>query len=107
VDGEGAVAQHRLIRPELKDETIHIRIAGVDAPEAAHFGNPAQPHSQESLDWLRGTIMGKSMSCQLLRKDQYNRIVRRRGASQYYFSTHDAAYLCHDLRSWCGPGMAP
>ncbi|RSH89396.1 putative endonuclease lcl3 [Saitozyma podzolica] len=60
---------------ELKDETIHIRIAGVDAPEAAHFGNPAQPHSQESLAWLRGTIMGKSMSCQLLRKDQYNRIV--------------------------------
>jgi endonuclease YncB( thermonuclease family) len=61
---------------ELKDETLHIRIAGVDAPEAAHFGNPAQPHSQESLDWLRQTILGKSMRCQLLRKDQYNRIVR-------------------------------
>ncbi|KAK6908149.1 mitochondrial protein [Kwoniella mangroviensis CBS 10435] len=60
---------------ELKDETIHIRIAGVDAPENAHFGQPAQPHAKESLEWLRGTILGKRMRCQLLAKDQYNRIV--------------------------------
>ncbi|WWC70799.1 uncharacterized protein I206_104751 [Kwoniella pini CBS 10737] len=60
---------------ELKDETIHIRIAGVDAPENAHFGQPAQPHAKESLDWLRTTIIGKKMKCQLLAKDQYNRIV--------------------------------
>ncbi|EIW66747.1 hypothetical protein TREMEDRAFT_34464 [Tremella mesenterica DSM 1558] len=60
---------------ELKDETIHIRIAGVDAPENAHFGNPSQPHAQESLDWLRSTINDKRMKCQLLRKDQYGRIV--------------------------------
>ena len=63
--------------PALKDETLHIRIAGVDAPEMAHFGNPAQPHAQESLDWLRATLLGRRMRCQLLRKDQYNRIVRR------------------------------
>jgi endonuclease YncB( thermonuclease family) len=62
-------------RAELKDETIHIRIAGVDAPENAHFGNPSQPHAKESLEWLRRTLIGKKMSCQLLRKDQYNRIV--------------------------------
>ncbi|WWC88580.1 uncharacterized protein L201_003492 [Kwoniella dendrophila CBS 6074] len=60
---------------ELKDETIHIRIAGVDAPENAHFGQPAQPHAKESLEWLRSTIIGKKMKCQLLAKDQYNRIV--------------------------------
>ncbi|WVQ80677.1 hypothetical protein IAT38_002782 [Cryptococcus sp. DSM 104549] len=59
----------------LKDETIHIRIAGVDAPENAHFGNPAQPHAKESLEWLRATVLGKRMRCQLLSKDQYNRIV--------------------------------
>ncbi|UOH80910.1 hypothetical protein LQV05_003571 [Cryptococcus neoformans] len=52
-----------------------IRIAGVDAPENAHFGNPAQPHARESLEWLRATILGKRMRCQLLAKDQYNRIV--------------------------------
>ncbi|OWZ78372.1 mitochondrial protein [Cryptococcus neoformans Tu401-1] len=59
----------------LRNETISIRIAGVDAPENAHFGNPAQPHARESLEWLRATILGKRMRCQLLAKDQYNRIV--------------------------------
>ncbi|KAK4689529.1 micrococcal nuclease, partial [Tremellales sp. Uapishka_1] len=60
---------------ELKDETLHIRIAGVDAPEMAHFGNPEQPHGKESLEWLRQTLLGRRMKVQLLRKDQYNRIV--------------------------------
>lgn len=60
---------------ELRDQTLHIRISGVDAPENAHFGNPSQPHAKESLDWLRSTIMGKTMTCELLRKDQYSRIV--------------------------------
>ncbi|WVO18564.1 hypothetical protein L204_106283 [Cryptococcus depauperatus] len=60
---------------ELKDETLSIRIAGVDAPENAHFGNPAQPHAKESLEWLRSTVLGRRLRCQLLTKDQYNRIV--------------------------------
>lgn len=61
-------AQHT----DLKDQTLHIRLAGVDAPEVsiiihtvkattgllyvttqlAHFGNPAQPYSSEALDWF-------------------------------------------------------
>ncbi|KAH7912076.1 SNase-domain-containing protein [Hygrophoropsis aurantiaca] len=60
---------------ELKDQTIHIRIAGVDAPEAAHFGRPAQPYAAESLSWLKDQIEGKTVYCQLLRRDQYSRIV--------------------------------
>ncbi|TXT13805.1 hypothetical protein VHUM_01172 [Vanrija humicola] len=60
---------------ELKDNTLSIRIAGVDAPENAHFGNPAQPYAKEALEWLTKTVLGKRMKCQLLRKDQYNRIV--------------------------------
>ncbi|EKM75415.1 hypothetical protein AGABI1DRAFT_80027 [Agaricus bisporus var. burnettii JB137-S8] len=60
---------------ELKDQTLHVRIAGVDAPEAAHFGKPAQPHSNESLAWLRQKISGKPIYCQLLRRDQYHRVV--------------------------------
>ena len=55
--------------------TLHIRISGVDAPENAHFGNPSQPHAKESWDWLKSTITGRTMKVQLLRKDQYNRIV--------------------------------
>ncbi|KAF9463401.1 hypothetical protein BDZ94DRAFT_1259266 [Collybia nuda] len=59
----------------LKDNTLHIRIGGVDAPEAAHFGRPAQPYSAESLAWLRDTILGKTVYCQPLRRDQYSRVV--------------------------------
>ncbi|KAG6850386.1 hypothetical protein H0H93_013941 [Arthromyces matolae] len=60
---------------ELKDETLHIRIAGVDAPEGAHFGRPAQPYFEESFAWLRNKVMGKTVYCQVLRRDQYSRIV--------------------------------
>ncbi|KAJ7242752.1 hypothetical protein B0H12DRAFT_1023541 [Mycena haematopus] len=60
---------------DLRDKTFHIRIAGVDAPEAAHFGKPAQPYSEESLAWLKQAILGKTVYCQLLRRDQYARIV--------------------------------
>ncbi|KAJ7844417.1 hypothetical protein B0H14DRAFT_2776886 [Mycena olivaceomarginata] len=63
------------VAKDLKDKTLHIRIAGVDAPEAAHFGKPAQPYSEESLAWLRQEILGKTVYCQLLRRDQYARIV--------------------------------
>ncbi|KIK09435.1 hypothetical protein K443DRAFT_82346 [Laccaria amethystina LaAM-08-1] len=60
---------------DLKDQTLHIRLAGVDAPEAAHFGKPAQPYAAESLAWLRETLLGKKVYCRLLRRDQYSRIV--------------------------------
>jgi len=60
---------------DLKDETIHIRIGGVDAPEAAHFGRPAQPYAPEALAWLKNAIEGKTLYCQLMRRDQYSRIV--------------------------------
>ncbi|KAH9837669.1 SNase-domain-containing protein [Rhodofomes roseus] len=62
-------------RGDLKDQTIHIRLAGVDAPEAAHFGKPAQEFAQESLAWLKYYIEGRFVYCQLCRKDQYGRIV--------------------------------
>ncbi|KAG8989998.1 putative endonuclease lcl3 [Tulasnella sp. JGI-2019a] len=59
----------------LQGQTIHIRMAGVDAPEAAHFGKPGQPYAKEALDWLRGTVHGRRVWCQLVRRDQYQRIV--------------------------------
>ncbi|KAK0483683.1 hypothetical protein IW261DRAFT_1464535 [Armillaria novae-zelandiae] len=60
---------------DLKEKTLHIRIGGVDAPEAAHFGRPAQPYAEESLAYLKDKILGKTLYCQLLRRDQYARIV--------------------------------
>jgi len=60
---------------ELKDETIHIRMAGVDAPEAPHFGKPGQPYAKEAREWLENTVLGKRLVCQLVFRDQYKRIV--------------------------------
>lgn len=60
---------------DLKDQTIHVRIAGVDAPEGGHFGRPSQPHAEESLFWLKNRLEGRLVYCQLIRKDQYGRVV--------------------------------
>lgn len=60
---------------ELKEQTIHIRIAGVDAPEGSHFGRQAQPYAVEALAWLKDMIEGRIVYCQLVRRDQYSRIV--------------------------------
>lgn len=54
---------------------------GVDAPEAAHFGKEAQPYAFEALNWLKGEIEGKRLWVQLIRRDQYGRIVRYLHAS--------------------------
>ncbi|KAH7103005.1 SNase-domain-containing protein [Auriculariales sp. MPI-PUGE-AT-0066] len=60
---------------ELKDQTLHIRLAGVDAPEGAHFGKQAMPYSGEALSWLQTTVNGRVVYCQLLSRDQYSRVV--------------------------------
>ncbi|ANB13178.1 Lcl3p [Sugiyamaella lignohabitans] len=59
----------------LKGQTIHVRLCGVDAPEAAHFGKPAQPYSAEALDWLRGYVLGRHVRVMPLVNDQYGRTV--------------------------------
>lgn len=60
---------------EVKDQTVHVRIAGVDAPELAHFGRPSQPYGQEALDWLKSNIAGRYVRAYPYRRDQYDRIV--------------------------------
>lgn len=65
---------------QLVNQTISIRIAGVDAPECAHFGREAQPHSSESLEWLRQLLLRpkrRKVVCEVMRRDQYGRIVSR------------------------------
>lgn len=59
----------------LSGETIHVRLCGVDAPEASHFGKPAQPYSAEALEWLRGFVLGKRVRLTPLARDQYQRTV--------------------------------
>ncbi|KAL4063066.1 hypothetical protein V8B97DRAFT_2026509 [Scleroderma yunnanense] len=84
------------LNKDLKDQTIHIRIAGVDAPEGAHFGKPAQPHAEESLLWLRKRIEGRTVYCQLVRKDQYGRIIAVPLVSRRFLPT----FLC---KRWGSP----
>ena len=60
---------------ELKDKTLHLRIAGIDAPELAHFGRPAQPYGQEALDFLTQYVGNKRVRAYIYRKDQYERVV--------------------------------
>ncbi|KAJ3087223.1 putative endonuclease lcl3 [Quaeritorhiza haematococci] len=59
----------------LSERTIHIRLAGVDAPEAAHFGIPAQPGSQEARRELERMTLNKRVSVKIWKKDQYGRVV--------------------------------
>lgn len=56
-------------------DKISIRLAGVDAPEGAHFGKPAQPYSAEALEFLRSYILGKRVRAFVYRRDQYERAV--------------------------------
>lgn len=62
-------------RAGLKDNTVSIRIAGIDAPEGAHFGRPAQPYSKEALDWLTDYILHRRVRAYIYRKDQFDRAV--------------------------------
>ncbi|KAL2212659.1 SNase-domain-containing protein [Sarocladium strictum] len=62
-------------RKELKDRTISIRIAGIDAPECSHFGRPAQPFSAEAMQWLSSYILNRNVRTFVYRRDQYDRIV--------------------------------
>ncbi|KAK6206557.1 putative endonuclease lcl3 [Pestalotiopsis sp. IQ-011] len=62
-------------KPELKGKTISIRLAGVDAPEGAHFGKPAQPFATDALAWLSDYISGRSVRAKIYKRDQYDRVV--------------------------------
>ncbi|KAL2112766.1 hypothetical protein VUR80DRAFT_6487 [Thermomyces stellatus] len=62
-------------RADLKNQTIPVRIAGIDAPEGSHFGRPAQPFSSEALDFLSSYILHRSVRAKIHKRDQYDRVV--------------------------------
>lgn len=62
-------------RTDRKGQTIPIRLAGVDAPEGAHFGRPGQPGAAEALTFLSDYILNRRVRAQIYKRDQYNRIV--------------------------------
>ncbi|KAF2084003.1 P34-Arc-domain-containing protein [Saccharata proteae CBS 121410] len=62
-------------KKELRARTIHIRIAGVDAPELAHFGRPEQPFAEEAFQFLTEYIHNRRVRAYIYRRDQYDRVV--------------------------------
>ncbi|EPE06710.1 nuclease domain containing protein [Ophiostoma piceae UAMH 11346] len=76
-------------RKELKGKTIPVRIAGVDAPEGAHFGRPAQPYSGEALEFLTHYLLGRRVRAYLYRRDQYDRVVARVIVRRFWFFKRD------------------
>lgn len=72
-------------RDALVKQTLHIRIAGVDAPELAHWGREAQPYSKEALDWLTNLILNRRVRVQLYRRDQYDRVVAQVYYRKWFF----------------------
>ncbi len=59
----------------LTASQIHVRLAGVDAPEMAHFGRPAQPHSAEAFNWLKAYVLHRRVRAYIYKRDQYDRVV--------------------------------
>ncbi|GAA5825961.1 hypothetical protein JCM3770_001182 [Rhodotorula araucariae] len=84
-DADGFRFFHRpLLRPwltppsnktALKGQTLSVRLAGVDAPEMAHFGKAAQPFSNEAFALLTRTISGRRIKVEIFQKDRYGRAV--------------------------------
>lgn len=72
-------------REALVKQTLHIRIAGVDAPELAHWGREAQPYSKEALDWLTQLILHQRVRVRLYRRDQYDRVVAQVYYRRWFF----------------------
>jgi endonuclease YncB( thermonuclease family) len=62
-------------KKQLQNQTIHVRLAGIDAPELPHFGRPEQPYAQEALTWLTGYVGARRVRAYVYKQDQYSRVV--------------------------------
>ena len=55
--------------------TLNIRLAGIDSPEGAAFGNPGQPFHAEAKAFLAKLTKDRIVRVRLLRLDQYGSAV--------------------------------
>ncbi|ELQ75801.1 putative SNase-like domain protein [Trachipleistophora hominis] len=78
-DGDTIRVRHRPTWSCMRTtkRTILVRLYGIDAPECAHFGMPAQPYSKESTALLRKYVMGKKVYVTKLGTDRYDRCIGR------------------------------
>ena len=54
---------------------MHVRLAGVDAPELPHFGREGQPGGKEAIGWLTSYLLGRRVRAYVYKRDQYDRAV--------------------------------
>lgn len=60
---------------ELRHQTISVRLAGCDAPEAGHFGRESQPFAREAKAELTRLVKGRTVWLEIAHLDQYQRLV--------------------------------
>lgn len=60
---------------KASEHTLQVRLAAIDTPETAKFGNAGQPFGDEAKKWLTEHLTGKKLTLTLLHKDQYSRAV--------------------------------
>ena len=60
---------------ELKQKTLKVRIAGIDAPETDHGTEKGMPFGNESKEFLSRMILKQQVELEILDKDQYGRLV--------------------------------
>jgi endonuclease YncB( thermonuclease family) len=63
------------VQGKLSATSLQVRLAAVDTPETAKFGNPSQPFGDEAKQFLANAIADKPVEITLLHKDQYSRAV--------------------------------
>ena len=68
---------HKIAKQDkLSEKTLQIRLAGIDAPETAKFGEAGQPLGVEATEYLRELLPpGKVVRVKCLSRDQYGRAV--------------------------------
>ena len=69
--------QESEFKGSLKDNTISIRLYGIDAPELKKNANdyPSMPFAEEAKARMSDQAKGKVVGVKLLDKDQYGRVV--------------------------------
>ena len=70
-----AKAPQPLQQRGIADDTLIVRIYGVDCPEVAKRGSPGQAFAQEAKDFTTNLLFHKMVKITFLRKDQYRRAI--------------------------------
>lgn len=60
---------------KISEHTISIRLAGVDCPETAKFGNGGQPFATEATEMTKRLVGGQKVKIKILSRDHYGRLV--------------------------------